>query len=106
MLLKPQTDRGAQIVVHGKPVGLLNAADYTTGRAHLMTAVMQSFQRLIAAHDLVLVEGAGSPAEVNLRTGDIANMGFALAAGIPVCLVGDIDRGGVYSSNVHRIETG
>ncbi len=100
VLLKPQTDRGAQIVVHGKPVGLLDAADYTTGRAPLMTAVMQSFQRLVAAHDLVLVEGAGSPAEVNLRTGDIANMGFALAAGVPVCLVGDIDRGGVIAALV------
>ena len=100
VLLKPQTDRGAQIVVHGKPVGLLNAADYTTRRARLMTAVMQSFQRLVAAYDLVIVEGAGSPAEVNLRTGDIANMGFALAAGVPVCLVGDIDRGGVIASLV------
>ena len=100
VLLKPQTDRGAQIVVHGKPVGRLNAADYTTGRARLMTAVMQSFQRLVAAYDLVLVEGAGSPAEVNLRTGDIANMGFALAAGVPVCLVGDIDRGGVIAALV------
>ncbi len=100
VLLKPQTDRGAQIVVHGKPVGLLNAADYTTGRARLMTAVMQSFRRLVAAHDLVIVEGAGSPAEVNLRTGDIANMGFALAAGVPVCLVGDIDRGGVIAAVV------
>ena len=100
VLLKPQTDRGAQVVVHGKPVGLLNAADYTTGRAHLMAAVMQSFRRLVSAYDLVLVEGAGSPAEVNLRTGDIANMGFALAAGVPVCLVGDIDRGGVIAALV------
>ncbi len=100
VLLKPQTDRGAQVVVHGKPVGLLNAADYTTGRAGLLTAVMQSFSRLVAASDLVIVEGAGSPAEVNLRTGDIANMGFALAAGVPVCLVGDIDRGGVIAALV------
>ena len=100
VLLKPQTDRGAQIVVQGKPVGVLNAADYTTGRARLMTAVMQSFQRLVAAHDLLIIEGAGSPAEVNLRAGDIANMGFALAAGVPVCLVGDIDRGGVIAALV------
>ena len=100
VLLKPQTDRGAQVVVHGKPVGTLNATDYTTGRAHLMTAVMQSFQRLVAAHDLVIVEGAGSPAEVNLRAGDIANMGFAHAANVPVCLVGDIDRGGVIAALV------
>ena len=100
VLLKPLTDRGAQVVVHGKPIGTLNAADYTSGRAQLMTAVMQSFRRLVAAHDLVIVEGAGSPAEVNLRAGDIANMGFALAAGVPVCLVGDIDRGGVIAALV------
>ena len=100
VLLKPQTDRGAQIVVHGKPVGTLNAADYTSGRARLLTAVMQSFRRLVAAHDLIIVEGAGSPAEVNLRAGDIANMGFARAAGVPVCLVGDIDRGGVIAALV------
>ena len=100
VLLKPQTDRGAQIVVHGKPVGTLNAADYTTGRAGLLTAVMQSFRRLVAAHDLIIAEGAGSPAEVNLRAGDIANMGFARAAGVRVCLVGDIDRGGVIAALV------
>ena len=100
VLLKPQTDRGAQVVVHGKPIGTLNAADYTTGRAGLLTSVMQSFRRLVAAHDLIIVEGAGSPAEVNLRAGDIANMGFARAAGVPVCLVGDIDRGGVIAALV------
>ena len=100
VLLKPQTDRGAQVVVHGRPVGMLDAADYLTGRGHLMTAVMESFGRLVAAHDLIIVEGAGSPAEVNLRAGDIANMGFARRAGTPVCLVGDIDRGGVIAALV------
>ncbi len=100
VLLKPQTDRGAQVVVHGRPVGMLDAADYLTGRDHLMAAVLESFGRLVAAHDLVIVEGAGSPAEVNLRAGDIANMGFARRADTPVCLVGDIDRGGVIAALV------
>ena len=100
VLLKPQTDRGAQLVVHGRAVGVLEARDYPAGRARLMEAVMQSFGRLLAAHELVIVEGAGSPAEVNLRAGDIANMGFARHADIPVCLVGDIDRGGVIAALV------
>ena len=100
VLLKPQTDRGAQIVVHGRPVGVLDAAHYADGRARLLDAVMESFARLVATHDLVIVEGAGSPAEVNLRAGDIANMGFARAAGVPVCLLGDIDRGGVIAALV------
>ena len=100
VLLKPQTDRGAQIVVHGRPVGVLDATDYADGRARLLAAVMESFGRLVAAYDLVIVEGAGSPAEVNLRAGDIANMGFARTAGVPVCLLGDIDRGGVIAALV------
>lgn len=100
VLLKPQTDRGAQVVVHGRAVGTLEARDYPAGRTRLMAAVMQSFGRLVATHDLVIVEGAGSPAEVNLRAGDIANMGFARRANIPVCLVGDIDRGGVIAALV------
>lgn len=100
VLLKPQTDRGAQIVVHGRPVGVLHAADYADGRARLLDAVMESFAQLVATQDVVIVEGAGSPAEVNLRAGDIANMGFARAAGVPVCLLGDIDRGGVIAALV------
>ena len=100
VLLKPQTDRGAQVVVHGQPVGMLHAADYPAGRARLLSAVMESFARLVAEFDLVVVEGAGSPAEVNLRAGDIANMGFARRAQVPVCLLGDIDRGGVIAALV------
>ncbi len=100
VLLKPQTDRGAQLVVRGRAVGLLEARDYPAGRARLMTVVMESFGRLVADHELVIVEGAGSPAEINLRAGDIANMGFARRVGIPVCLVGDIDRGGVIAALV------
>ena len=100
VLLKPQSDADAQVVVHGEVVGSLGAADYMAGRGRLMGPVLESFERLIDAHDLVLVEGAGSPAEVNLRDSDIANMGFARRAGVPVCLVGDVDRGGVIASLV------
>ena len=100
VLPKPQTDRGSQVVVHGRPVGMLHASDYRAGRARLMDAVMTSFALLVGEFDLVIVEGAGSPAEVNLRAGDIANMGFARRVEVPVCLVGDIDRGGVIAAVV------
>ena len=100
VLLKPETDSGSQVIVHGRRVGTLRAADFRTLRAELMPAVLDSFQRLAADADIVLVEGAGSPAEINLRSGDIANMGFAQAADVPVVLVGDIDRGGVIASLV------
>lgn len=100
VLLKPQSDRMAQVVVHGRVRANLDAADYFTRRDALKGAVMESFGRLAAAYDLVIVEGAGSPAEINLRARDIANMGFARMAGVPVVLVGDIDRGGVIASVV------
>lgn len=100
VLLKPQTDRSAQIVVHGQALNAMDAADYMSSRDQFMSAVMESFQRLVETHDLVIVEGAGSPAEINLRDRDIANMGFARRAGVPVCLVGDIDKGGVIASLV------
>ena len=95
VLLKPQSERGAQVVVTGRVLGTAAARDYQTLRAGLLPRVLQSFELLAAGADLVLVEGAGSPAEVNLRVGDIANMGFAEAADVPVVLVGDIERGGV-----------
>jgi adenosylcobyric acid synthase len=95
VLLKPESETGAQVVVQGKRLTTTRAADYAGLKPRLMGAVQESFARLRAAHDLVIVEGAGSPAEVNLRRGDIANMGFARAADVPVVLVGDIDRGGV-----------
>lgn len=95
VLLKPEHETGAQVVVQGKRLATVKARDYAAMKPELMGAVLDSFQRLRAAHDLVIVEGAGSPAEINLRAGDIANMGFARAAGVPVVLVGDIDRGGV-----------
>ncbi|SIO40703.1 adenosylcobyric acid synthase (glutamine-hydrolysing) [Rhodovulum sp. ES.010] len=100
VLIKPESDTGAQIVVQGHARGPLRAADFAGRRAALMAPVLESFARLAASADLVLVEGAGSPAEVNLRDGDIANMGFARAAGVPVILVGDIDRGGVIAQIV------
>lgn len=100
VLLKPETDTGAQVVVQGKRLTTARARDYQALKPRLMGAVLESFQRLQSAHDLVIVEGAGSPAEVNLRAGDIANMGFARAAGVPVILVGDIDRGGVIAQLV------
>ncbi|NQW50343.1 MAG: cobyric acid synthase [Rhodospirillales bacterium] len=100
VLLKPQSDTGAQVVVQGRVVGNTEARDYQSIKAGLLRAVLDSFSRLAADADLVLVEGAGSASEVNLRTDDIANMGFARAAGVPVVLVGDIDRGGVIASLV------
>ncbi len=95
VLLKPETERGSQIVVQGQRWQTVQARDYAALKPKLMAPVQDSFARLRAAHDLVVVEGAGSPAEVNLRPGDIANMGFARAADVPVVLCGDIDRGGV-----------
>ncbi|MGE4480412.1 cobyric acid synthase [Acidocella sp.] len=100
VLLKPQSDSGSQIVVRGQRLATLQARDYAAYKPRLLAPVLDSFQRLGAAHDLVIVEGAGSPAEVNLRAGDIANMGFAQAANVPVVLVGDIDRGGVIAQIV------
>jgi adenosylcobyric acid synthase len=95
VLLKPNTDRRAQVIIHGKAVADLDAKAYHDYKRTAMQAVLESWRRLTAEFDCVLVEGAGSPAEVNLRDRDIANMGFAEAVDIPVILIGDIDRGGV-----------
>ncbi len=100
VLLKPETDVGAQVIVQGRRVATLRARDYAKMKPSLMAPVLESFERLKARADLVLVEGAGSPAEVNLRAGDIANMGFARRADVPVVLIGDIDRGGVIAQLV------
>jgi adenosylcobyric acid synthase len=100
VLLKPETETGAQVIVQGRRTGSLRAMDYGRRKAELLPAVLDSFRRLEAEADIVLVEGAGSPAEVNLRAGDIANMGFAMVARVPVVLIGDIDRGGVIASLV------
>jgi adenosylcobyric acid synthase len=100
VLLKPQSEVGAQIVVQGRVYGTATAADYQKLKPELMGFVLDSFARLRAEADVVLVEGAGSASEINLRAHDIANMGFARAADVPVVLIGDIDRGGVIASLV------
>lgn len=100
VLLKPEGDRRAQVVVDGWALRSEEAAHYMAERGSLLPHVLDAFARLRSTYDLVIVEGAGSPAEVNLRRGDIANMGFARAADVPVVLIGDIDRGGVIASIV------
>src|SRR5580704_14759148 len=98
VLLKPQSEVGAQIVVQGKVFGNAKAAEYQEIKRDLLPRVLDSYARLKAEADIVLVEGAGSASEINLRANDIANMGFARAADVPVVLIGDIDRGGVIAS--------
>jgi adenosylcobyric acid synthase len=100
VLLKPQTETGAQVVVQGRVLTTCKAGDYAKLKPQLMPYVLESFELLAQAADLILAEGAGSPAEVNLREHDLANMGFAEAADLPVVLVGDIDRGGVIAALV------
>jgi adenosylcobyric acid synthase len=100
ILLKPEGETGAQVIVQGRVAGRADARTYHAMKPSLLPRALESFERLGAQADLILVEGAGSPAEVNLRAGDIANMGFAEAADLPVVLIGDIDRGGVIASLV------
>ncbi len=97
VLLKPNSDTGAQVILHGRAIGNMDAVGYHAYKQVAMAAVLASHARLAAAHQLVLVEGAGSPAEINLRARDIANMGYAEAVDCPVILVADIDRGGVFA---------
>lgn len=104
VLLKPASDIGAQVIIHGKVVANLSARDYHDYKPRAMSAVLESWQRLVAAYDAVLVEGAGSPAEINLRDRDIANMGFAEAVDCPVILVADIDKGGVFAHLVGTLD--
>lgn len=98
VLLKPSTDRRAFIVLRGQPGGTLEAGEYTSGRTRLAEAAFESYRELESAYELVVAEGAGSPAEINLRAGDYVNLGLAREFGLPVVLVGDIDRGGVLAS--------
>ncbi len=104
VLLKPATDRVAQVILHGKVAADLDARAYQDYKPRAMQAVMESFARLTAQYACIVVEGAGSPAEVNLRARDIANMGFAEAVDCPVILVADIDRGGVFAHLVGTLE--
>jgi len=98
ILLKPGGDRRSQVVVLGEPIADVDVLDYRAHRDRLREIALAALDRLRAAHDVVICEGAGSPAEINLREGDIANMGLARAAGLPVIVVGDIDRGGVFAA--------
>jgi len=104
VLLKPTTDKKAQVIIHGKVAIDLDAKAYHEYKPRAMGAVLASWERLTAAYDCVLVEGAGSPAEINLRARDIANMGFAEAVDCPVIIVADIDRGGVFAHLVGTLE--
>ena len=104
VLLKPNSDLGAQVVIHGQARFNLNAREYQAYKPRAMEAVLQSYERLRGRYDAVLVEGAGSPAEINLRAGDIANMGFAEAVDCPVVIVADIDRGGVFAHLVGTLD--
>ncbi|GAA0946584.1 cobyric acid synthase [Actinocorallia libanotica] len=98
ILLKPGSDRRSQVVVRGRPVADVDAVQYRDHRDHLREVALESYHELRSRHDVVVCEGAGSPTEINLRRGDIANMGLARAAGLPVLVVGDIDRGGVFAA--------
>jgi len=100
VLLKPESETGAQVIVQGKRVATMKAREFFALRREFMPAILESFHQLAALHDLILVEGAGSPAETNLRESDLANLGFAEAADIPAILIGDIHRGGVIASLV------
>ena len=104
VLLKPNSDTGAQVIIHGKAIANMDARFYHDYKQTAMAAVLESHQRLINQYDVVMVEGAGSPAEINLRDRDIANMGFAEAVDCPVILVADIDRGGVFAHLVGTLD--
>lgn len=104
VLLKPSSDTGAQIIIHGKVHSNMNARDYHNYKTVAMQAVLQSYRRLTAEYESIIVEGAGSPAEINLRDRDIANMGFAEEVDCPVILVADIDRGGVFAHIVGTLD--
>ena len=104
VLLKPNSDTGAQVIIHGKAIGAMEARDYHNYKTVAMNAVLESHRRLAQKYDVIIVEGAGSPAEINLRDRDIANMGFAEAVDCPVLLIADIDRGGVFAHLVGTLQ--
>lgn len=104
ILLKPSSDTGAQVIVHGRAITAMQAAEYHDYKKVAMQAVVDSHTRLVAKYKKVIVEGAGSPAEINLRTNDIANMGFAEKVDCPVVLIADIDRGGVFAHLVGTLD--
>lgn len=98
ILLKPTSDKGSQVIVNGEVIGSMKAADYYAYKNQLRPVVLSAYETLAGQHDIIVIEGAGSPAEINLKSGDLVNMGMAEMADAPVLLVGDIDRGGVFAS--------
>ena len=98
ILLKPTSDVGSQVIVNGKPIGTMPAREYFQYKKKLVPAILEAYRSLAAKNDIIVLEGAGSPAEINLKAEDIVNMGMARMAGAPVLLAGDIDRGGVFAS--------
>src|SRR5699024_10224810 len=98
VLLKPGGDRRSHVVVLGQPAGTVSSRDFVDGRTHLADAAFAAYDDLASRHDLVICEGAGSPTEINLRGSDDVNMGLARHADMPVVVVGDIDRGGVFAA--------
>ncbi len=104
VLIKPSSDQGAQIIIHGKAIAQMSAKSYHQWKPQAMQAVLESTRRLQQQYDTIIVEGAGSPAEINLRDRDIANMGFAEAVDCPVILIADIDRGGVFAHLIGTLE--
>ncbi len=104
VLLKPGSDRRSHVMLRGRPHGVLEAGEYATGRRHLAAAAFAAYRELAEVYDLVVCEGAGSPAEINLRSGDYVNLGLAREMGLPVVVVGDIDRGGVFAALYGTVE--
>ena len=97
ILLKPTNDTGSQVIINGKPVGVMSAVEYYRRKRDYIPAVMDAYTKLSSRYDVIVIEGAGSPAEINLKQDDIVNMGMAEMADAPVLLAGDIDRGGVFA---------
>lgn len=104
ILLKPTNDTGSQVIVNGEVLGTMSARDYFKYKKNLVPDIMKAFRSLSRENDIVVIEGAGSPAEINLKTEDIVNMGMAEMADAPVLLVGDIDRGGVFAQLYGTVE--
>ena len=104
ILLKPSSDVGSQVIVRGVPIGTMPAKEYFKYKKQLIPEIKKAFQHLSEQYDIIVIEGAGSPAEINLKSDDIVNMGMARMAGAPVLLAGDIDRGGVFAQLYGRSE--
>ena len=104
ILLKPTSDVGSQVIVNGEVVGNMRAMEYFRRKREFVPQIMNAFGQLSARHDIIVIEGAGSPAELNLKADDIVNMGMARLAKSPVLLVGDIDRGGVFAQLIGTVK--